>query len=179
MRINLPDSPAKRLPIGRHETPDAKIHDEIRAEINAGHRFGSFANERAQNAVKWIDRRTLTHSPVAPTTPLSTNSKDPRPSYKESVILIPGNIARRGTRLPCCQFPFPTFDSLLPLTQYSPLYASSSSLKILTSKTRPVSYSHHPRSLRHQSRISISLCRWMTTIVSILHFRRCLVTPLS
>ncbi|KAI9435046.1 phospholipase D/nuclease [Lactarius indigo] len=41
------------IPIGRHETPDAKIHDEIRAEINAGHRFGSFANERAQNAVKW------------------------------------------------------------------------------------------------------------------------------
>ncbi|KAI9454483.1 phospholipase D/nuclease [Lactarius psammicola] len=39
--------------IGRHETPDAKIHDEIRAEINAGHRFGSFATERAQNAVKW------------------------------------------------------------------------------------------------------------------------------
>lgn len=40
-------------PNRRHETPDAKRHDEIRAEINAGHRFGSFANERAQNAVKW------------------------------------------------------------------------------------------------------------------------------
>ncbi|KAH9168358.1 phospholipase D/nuclease [Lactarius sanguifluus] len=40
-------------PNRRHETPDGKIHDEIRAEINAGHRFGSFANERAQNAVKW------------------------------------------------------------------------------------------------------------------------------
>jgi phospholipase D1/2 len=40
-------------PNRRHESLDAKKHDEIRAEINAGHRFGSFANERAQNAVIW------------------------------------------------------------------------------------------------------------------------------
>ncbi|KAI0295612.1 phospholipase D/nuclease [Multifurca ochricompacta] len=40
-------------PNRRHDTAEGKLHDEIRAEINASHRFGSFAAERAQNAVKW------------------------------------------------------------------------------------------------------------------------------
>ncbi|KAH9971268.1 phospholipase D [Russula compacta] len=40
-------------PNRRHDTPEGKLHDEIRAEINASHRFGSFAGERAQNFVKW------------------------------------------------------------------------------------------------------------------------------
>jgi len=40
-------------PNRRHETPQAKLHDQIRAEINNSHRFGSFAGERAQNFVKW------------------------------------------------------------------------------------------------------------------------------
>ncbi|KAI0259452.1 hypothetical protein BC834DRAFT_630910 [Gloeopeniophorella convolvens] len=40
-------------PNRRHDTPEEKHHDEIRAEINAGHRFDSFADERAQNFVKW------------------------------------------------------------------------------------------------------------------------------
>jgi hypothetical protein len=41
------------LRIGRHETPEAKLHDNIRAEINASHRFESFAGERENNFVKW------------------------------------------------------------------------------------------------------------------------------
>jgi phospholipase D1/2 len=50
-------------PNRRHETPTAKEHDEIRAEINAGHRFGSFAGERTQNAVKWhIDGHDYFHA---------------------------------------------------------------------------------------------------------------------
>ncbi|THH14594.1 hypothetical protein EW146_g5764 [Bondarzewia mesenterica] len=39
--------------LGRHNDPHEKLHDEIRAEINASHRFDSFADERAQNFVKW------------------------------------------------------------------------------------------------------------------------------
>lgn len=41
------------IPIGQREISDGKKRDEIRAKINASHRFGSFAKERAQNAVKW------------------------------------------------------------------------------------------------------------------------------
>jgi hypothetical protein len=43
----------KRDTTGRHETPETTVNDKIRAEINAGHRFGSFAGERPQNFVKW------------------------------------------------------------------------------------------------------------------------------
>ncbi|KIM60982.1 hypothetical protein SCLCIDRAFT_9519 [Scleroderma citrinum Foug A] len=42
-----------RLHIGRHDTPQEKLNDEIRAQINAGHRFQSFAGERSENAIKW------------------------------------------------------------------------------------------------------------------------------
>ncbi|KAI0028033.1 phospholipase D/nuclease [Vararia minispora EC-137] len=37
----------------RHDDPEEKRHDEIRAAINASHRFQSFAGEREQNFVKW------------------------------------------------------------------------------------------------------------------------------
>ncbi|KAI0310875.1 phospholipase D/nuclease, partial [Amylostereum chailletii] len=40
-------------PDRRHDDPEEKLHDEIRAEINSGHRFYSFADERSQNFVKW------------------------------------------------------------------------------------------------------------------------------
>ncbi|EMD36120.1 hypothetical protein CERSUDRAFT_116030 [Gelatoporia subvermispora B] len=40
-------------PNRRHDDPDEKLADEIRAEINASHRFNSFAAERGQCAVKW------------------------------------------------------------------------------------------------------------------------------
>ncbi|KAI9461871.1 hypothetical protein F5148DRAFT_1214478 [Russula earlei] len=40
-------------PNRRHETPEGKINDGIREEINASHRFQSFAGEREQNCVKW------------------------------------------------------------------------------------------------------------------------------
>ncbi|KAJ7610187.1 hypothetical protein FB45DRAFT_337033 [Roridomyces roridus] len=40
-------------PNRRHDDPEEKRQDAIRAEINASHRFGSFAAERAQNFVKW------------------------------------------------------------------------------------------------------------------------------
>nr|GAT61270.1 phospholipase D [Mycena chlorophos] len=40
-------------PNRRHDDPEEKRRDEIRAEINASHRFDSFADERSQNAVKW------------------------------------------------------------------------------------------------------------------------------
>ncbi|KAH9974594.1 hypothetical protein BGW80DRAFT_1436752 [Lactifluus volemus] len=43
----------KRDTTGRHETPETTVNDKIRAEMNAGHRFGSFAGERPQNFVKW------------------------------------------------------------------------------------------------------------------------------
>ena len=36
-----------------HDDPEEKQADMIRAEINAGHRFHSFANERNDNFVKW------------------------------------------------------------------------------------------------------------------------------
>ncbi|KAF9244484.1 hypothetical protein BU15DRAFT_85872 [Melanogaster broomeanus] len=39
--------------IGRHDTVEEKLNDQIRAQINAGHRFESFANQRGENAVKW------------------------------------------------------------------------------------------------------------------------------
>ncbi|KIJ51188.1 hypothetical protein M422DRAFT_203211 [Sphaerobolus stellatus SS14] len=37
----------------RHDDPAEKRNDEIRAEINASHRFDSFASERSANFVKW------------------------------------------------------------------------------------------------------------------------------
>ncbi|KAI0064970.1 phospholipase D/nuclease [Artomyces pyxidatus] len=40
-------------PNRRHDEPEEKLHDEVRAEINASHRFDSFADQRSQNAVKW------------------------------------------------------------------------------------------------------------------------------
>lgn len=40
-------------PNRRHDDPEEKQADMVRAEINAGHRFHSFANERAENFVKW------------------------------------------------------------------------------------------------------------------------------
>ncbi|THU96802.1 phospholipase D/nuclease [Dendrothele bispora CBS 962.96] len=40
-------------PNRRHDDPEEKKADEIRAEINASHRFNSFAEERTNNAVKW------------------------------------------------------------------------------------------------------------------------------
>ncbi|KAF9810816.1 hypothetical protein IEO21_06796 [Rhodonia placenta] len=40
-------------PNRRHDTPEEKEADTIRAEINASHRFDSFAAERSQNFVKW------------------------------------------------------------------------------------------------------------------------------
>ncbi|TFK51187.1 phospholipase D/nuclease [Heliocybe sulcata] len=40
-------------PDRRHDDPEEKMHDEIRAQIMAGHRFQSFADERAENFVKW------------------------------------------------------------------------------------------------------------------------------
>ncbi|KAI0042796.1 phospholipase D [Auriscalpium vulgare] len=46
---------ASRLlnPNRRHDDPEEIHHDEIRAEINASHRYDSFAEERSQNFVKW------------------------------------------------------------------------------------------------------------------------------
>ena len=38
---------------GRHDTPEEKLNDEIRAKINASHRFESFAGQRQENAIKW------------------------------------------------------------------------------------------------------------------------------
>ncbi|CCM01548.1 uncharacterized protein FIBRA_03606 [Fibroporia radiculosa] len=40
-------------PNRRHDTPQERREDEIRAEINAGHRFDSFAAQRSHNFVKW------------------------------------------------------------------------------------------------------------------------------
>ncbi|KAJ7691682.1 hypothetical protein B0H16DRAFT_1486662 [Mycena metata] len=40
-------------PNRRHDDPEEKRLDEIRAEINAGHRFDNFAAERSENFVKW------------------------------------------------------------------------------------------------------------------------------
>ncbi|KIL00158.1 hypothetical protein PAXRUDRAFT_821948 [Paxillus rubicundulus Ve08.2h10] len=40
-------------PDHRHDTPEERLNDEIRAKINASHRFESFAGQRAENAVKW------------------------------------------------------------------------------------------------------------------------------
>ncbi|KAI9454792.1 hypothetical protein HD554DRAFT_2198903 [Boletus coccyginus] len=39
--------------VGRHDNPDEKLNDEIRAKINASHRFESFAGQRQENAIKW------------------------------------------------------------------------------------------------------------------------------
>ncbi|KAG8946540.1 hypothetical protein FRC04_011598 [Tulasnella sp. 424] len=36
-----------------HDDPEEKEVDKIREQINASHRFGSFAGERSRNAVKW------------------------------------------------------------------------------------------------------------------------------
>ncbi|KAI0804784.1 phospholipase D [Irpex lacteus] len=40
-------------PNRRHDDPEEQRNDMIRAEINASHRFHSFADQRAQNFVKW------------------------------------------------------------------------------------------------------------------------------
>ncbi|KAI0071462.1 phospholipase D/nuclease [Panus rudis PR-1116 ss-1] len=40
-------------PNRRHDEPEEQRNDMIRAEINASHRFISFADERSQNFVKW------------------------------------------------------------------------------------------------------------------------------
>jgi phospholipase D1/2 len=40
-------------PNRRHDDPEEKLRDDIRAQINASHRFSSFADERSQNFVKW------------------------------------------------------------------------------------------------------------------------------
>lgn len=37
----------------RHDTPQEKMNDEIREQINASHRFRSFADQRTDNAIKW------------------------------------------------------------------------------------------------------------------------------
>ena len=58
---------------GRHDDPEEKRADMIRAEIMAGHRFHSFANQRGQNFVKWCvcsfplrTRRAQRSSPPPP-----------------------------------------------------------------------------------------------------------------
>ena len=38
---------------GRHDDPIEKAQDQLRAEINASHRFNSFAAERTDCFVKW------------------------------------------------------------------------------------------------------------------------------
>ncbi|KAJ7728766.1 hypothetical protein B0H16DRAFT_1734536 [Mycena metata] len=58
-RARLASSPAHTLPplrplttmptLGRHDDPEEKRQDAIRAEINAGHRFESFAAETSEN----------------------------------------------------------------------------------------------------------------------------------
>ncbi|KAF7311749.1 Phospholipase [Mycena indigotica] len=40
-------------PNRRHDDPEEIRRDEIRAQINASHRFNSFATERTENTVKW------------------------------------------------------------------------------------------------------------------------------
>jgi phospholipase D1/2 len=40
-------------PNRRHDEPDEMLRDDIRAEINASHRFNSFADQRSENFVKW------------------------------------------------------------------------------------------------------------------------------
>ncbi|TBU21722.1 phospholipase D/nuclease [Dichomitus squalens] len=40
-------------PDRRHDDPEEKRADMVRAEIMSGHRFHSFANQRSQNFVKW------------------------------------------------------------------------------------------------------------------------------
>ncbi|KAG1796447.1 uncharacterized protein HD556DRAFT_1234604 [Suillus plorans] len=40
-------------PDRRHDKPEEKLDDEIRAQINASHRFDSFADQRLENAIKW------------------------------------------------------------------------------------------------------------------------------
>ncbi|KAF5392458.1 hypothetical protein D9757_002249 [Collybiopsis confluens] len=40
-------------PNRRHDDPEEKAADALRAEINSSHRFDSFAEERANNVVKW------------------------------------------------------------------------------------------------------------------------------
>ncbi|KAF8490138.1 phospholipase D/nuclease [Russula emetica] len=40
-------------PNRRHDTPEEKLNDDIRSQINASHRFQSFACERQHNFVKW------------------------------------------------------------------------------------------------------------------------------
>ncbi|EIN06494.1 phospholipase D/nuclease [Punctularia strigosozonata HHB-11173 SS5] len=40
-------------PNRRHDDPEEKMQDEVRAEINKSHRFESFANQRSDNIIKW------------------------------------------------------------------------------------------------------------------------------
>ena len=46
-------------PNRRHDDPDEKLEDNIRTQICASHRFESFADERAQNFVKWCAFRAF------------------------------------------------------------------------------------------------------------------------
>jgi hypothetical protein len=54
VRSSLLPSHSSLIPrAGRHDTPEEKLHDDIRAQINASHRFQSFAGQRDNNFVKW------------------------------------------------------------------------------------------------------------------------------
>src|SRR6266567_984990 len=67
----LPSHSSLILRIGRHESPEEKLHDDIRAQINAGHRFQSFAGQRENNFVKWcvpLHQQTAQHSWYSPGT---------------------------------------------------------------------------------------------------------------
>jgi hypothetical protein len=44
---------SQALNSGRHDEKEEIEADRIRAEIRASHRFDSFADERAENFVKW------------------------------------------------------------------------------------------------------------------------------
>ncbi|KAG5645727.1 hypothetical protein DXG03_005423 [Asterophora parasitica] len=44
---------ANKISSGRHDSPEDIAQDEVRAAICASHRFGSFADERLNNDVKW------------------------------------------------------------------------------------------------------------------------------
>ncbi|KAJ7740843.1 hypothetical protein B0H16DRAFT_1566496, partial [Mycena metata] len=47
-------------PIATTTTPSKKRQDAIRAEINAGHRFDSFVEERSEDFVEWHTTGTTT-----------------------------------------------------------------------------------------------------------------------
>lgn len=41
------------ISLDRHDDPQEKQDDQVRAEIRASHRFDSFAGQRSQCSVKW------------------------------------------------------------------------------------------------------------------------------